>query len=85
MHNEDCARCSATSYKDDTCTEEFKYVNCGEKHASSKKCRYHKRDYDIQHIGVSKHVCIRKCTFDAPLNYYLLKLITYLYVFDLII
>ena len=56
-HNEVCARSSATGHKDDICTKEHKCVNCGERHASyNKKCSYYKREFDIQHIRVSKNV-----------------------------
>ena len=40
-HNDVCARCPATSHKDDTCTKEHKCVNCEENHASyNKKCSF---------------------------------------------
>ena len=56
-HSETCARCSETGHKDDTCPKEYKCINCGEKHASyNKKCSYYKREFDIQHIRVSKNV-----------------------------
>ena len=56
-HNEVCARCSATGHKDDTCTKEYKCVNCEESHASyNKKCSFYKREYDIQHIRVSQNI-----------------------------
>ena len=56
-HSETCARCSETGHKDDTCTKEYKCINCGEKHASyNKKCSHYKREFDIQHIRVSKNV-----------------------------
>ena len=55
-HNEACARCSTTGHKDDTCTKEFKFVYCGENHASyNKKFSFYKREFDIQHIRVSKN------------------------------
>ena len=54
-HSETCARCSETGHKDDTCTKAYKCINCGEKHASyNKKCSYHKREFDIQHIRIYK-------------------------------
>ena len=58
-HSETCARCSETGHKDDTCTKGYKYINidCGDKHTSyNKKCSYYKREFDIQHIRVSKNV-----------------------------
>ena len=57
MHNDVCARCSATCHKDDTCTMTFKCVNCGENHASyNKKCSFYRREYDSQSIRVSNNV-----------------------------
>ena len=54
-HSETCARCSETGHKDDTCTKGYKCINCGNQHASyNKKCSYYKREFDIQHIRVSK-------------------------------
>ena len=56
-HNEVCTRCSATGHKDDTCTMTFKCVNCSEIHSPyNKKCSFYQREYDFQHIRVSKNV-----------------------------
>ena len=41
-HNETCAKCSETGHKDNTCTKEYKFVNCGETHTSyNKKCSFY--------------------------------------------
>ena len=56
-HIEVCARCSEIGHKDDTCTKEFKCVNCEENHISyNKKCSVYKREYDIQNIRVSRNI-----------------------------
>ena len=65
-HSETSAKCYETGHKDESCTNAFKCVNCGESHAAySKKFTVYKKEYDIQSIRVSSNITF----FEARMIY----------------